>query len=92
MNHLVLPSCPLSERMGSPRPAQLLGMASLCKLLRVDAHRYRELVHSRRCSLLVAAVEVGGRWDPEAYRFLTQLAKAKARSAPQVLQRPLASS
>ena len=39
--------------------------------------------------MVVAAVETGGRWDEEGYRFLVQLAFAKARQAPGVLQRSL---
>ena len=61
--------------------------------LRVASRRkrttYPELLSSRRCHLLVAAVEIGGRWDDEAYRFLLELAKAKARSAPSVLRSSL---
>ena len=32
---------------------------------------------------------MGGRWDPVAYKFLLQLARAKARSAPNILRRAL---
>ena len=51
--------------------------------------RYRELLATQRCHLLVAAVEVGGRWNEESFHFLVQLAKAKARQAPQVLRKSL---
>jgi hypothetical protein len=54
--------------------------------------QYRELTQSRRCKLLVAGVEVGGRWDKAAYTFLLQLAKAKARGAPHVLRQALTAS
>ena len=37
----------------------------------------------------MAAVEIGGRWSDESYDFPVQLAKAKARSAPEVLRRAL---
>jgi len=50
---------------------------------------YADLTRSRRCRLLVAAVEVGGRWDEGAYHFLVGLARAKARAAPQVLRAAL---
>ena len=51
---------------------------------------YPELANTRRCRLLVAAVETGGRWDAEAYRFLVILAKARARAAPSVLRQSVA--
>ena len=38
---------------------------------------------------MVAAVEIGGRWDKQTYKFLVQLAKAKARSAPAILRSSL---
>ena len=47
---------------------------------------YPELLHSSRCRLLTAGMEVGGRWDEEAYNFLVELAKAKAAEAPKVLR------
>ena len=34
-------------------------------------------------------MEIGSRWNEEAYQFIRHLAKAKARSAPAVLQRSL---
>ena len=40
-----------------------------------------------RCRLVVIANEVGGRWSPEALAFLRQLAKAKARNEPPLMQR-----
>ena len=48
---------------------------------------YPELVRSQRCRLVVFAVEVGGRWSAESVDFVRQLAKAKARSAPELLRR-----
>ena len=49
--------------------------------------RYLELVQEGgRCKLVVAGMEVGGRWSEEAYDFLCQLASAKAREAPPLLQ------
>ena len=44
--------------------------------------KYPELLHTRRCKLVVVAMEVGGRWSEEAWAFLTLLAQAKARTAP----------
>ena len=43
--------------------------------------------HTIRCRLVVMANEVGGRWSPEALAFLRQLAKAKARHEPPLMQR-----
>ena len=50
--------------------------------LAVD-RRYPELVGRRgRARLVVLAVEVCGRWSQETQRFLSSLARAKARSVP----------
>ena len=54
--------------------------------------KYPELAGSGRYRLLVAAVETGGRWGPEAYQFLLQMAHAKARTAPRVLRQALITS
>ena len=43
-------------------------------------------MQSRRCRLVVIALEVGGRWSEEAVRFVRLLAKAKARTVPQLLR------
>ena len=40
-----------------------------------------------RARLVVLALEVGGRWSPEATDFVSQLAKAKARSEPFLVRR-----
>ena len=37
---------------------------------------------TRRCRLVVLAIEVGGRWSQEATTFLRLLAQAKARTIP----------
>ena len=50
--------------------------------------RYPELVGPRsRARLVVLAVEVGGRWSPETWSFLAQLAKAKSRQETLLLQK-----
>ena len=41
--------------------------------------KYPELLNAPRCKLVVAAMEVGGRWSEEAWTFLELLAHAKAR-------------
>ena len=48
--------------------------------------KYRELLSSRRCRLIVVAMEAGGRWSEEAMVFVRLLATAKARSAPVLLR------
>ena len=63
--------------------------AALRRAHRKKCTRYAPLTAGRRCKLLVAAAEIGGRWNDEAYDFLVQLAKAKARGAPKVLRRAL---
>lgn len=45
-------------------------------------HTYPELAVARRCKLVVIALEVGGRFGPEAVAFLRQLARARARESP----------
>ena len=51
---------------------------------------YPELSHSNRGRLIVFGCETGGRWMPQALKFVTQLAKAKARMAPPLLRRSVA--
>ena len=50
--------------------------------LRICLHR-----STRRCKLVVCAIEIGGRWSEEAWNFLTLLAKAKARWSTPALQK-----
>ena len=61
--------------------------AALDEARRRKERTYPELCerHSR-ARLVVLAAEVGGRWSDEAADFLKQLAKAKARGVPRVLQ------
>ena len=54
---------------------------------RRKVNKYPELLHSRRCRLVVAAMEIGGRWSEEAWTFLALLAKVKAETAPAALRR-----
>ena len=49
--------------------------------------KYPELLNTRRCRLVVTAMEVGGRWSEEAWTFLTLLAEARARTAPRLQER-----
>ena len=48
--------------------------------------KYRELLSTRRCRLVVLAMEVGGRWSTEALQFVQLLAKARARGVPRILR------
>ena len=49
--------------------------------------KYLELLSTRRCRLVVTALEVGNRWSEEAWSFLALLVKARANSAPTALRR-----
>jgi hypothetical protein len=53
---------------------------------------YPELAGSNRCRLVVLAMEVGGRWSPEAATFLRLLAQTKARETPAPLRHTLVAS
>ena len=76
------------DSLPTPQAAGEDGVA-LRRACRVKRRRYAILTRSRRCRLLVAAVETGGRWREEPYRFLVELARAKARSAPYILRTSL---
>ena len=49
--------------------------------------KYPEFSNSPRCDLVVLALETGGRFSDEAYRFVEELAFAKAHEAPPVLRK-----
>ena len=49
--------------------------------------KYPELLRSRRCKLVVTAMEIGRRWSEESWTFLALLAKARANAAPQSSRR-----
>ena len=49
---------------------------------RAKERTYPELLQTRRCKLVVLAIEVGGRWSQETTTFLRLLAQAKARTIP----------
>ena len=75
------------HRSGAPRPraAAEAGVALRAARQRKES-TYPKLLAARRCRLVVLALEVGGRWSPEAARFVRLLARAKARSAPAPLR------
>ena len=55
----------------------------MANLARADKEAtYPEFMTSRRCELVVLALETGGRFSAEAYSFLEELAYAKARASP----------
>ena len=60
--------------------------AALQDARRNNERTYPELLHNRRCRLVVLGIEVGGRWSNEASSFIRMLAKARARSSPPSLQ------
>ena len=64
--------------------------AVLAQARRDKEATYPELLTSRRCRLVVVAVETGGRWSDEAADFLWQLALAKAREVPALLTHSVA--
>ena len=78
--------CVLSSA-GEPHPntADVDGAALV--VAREDKERtYPELTTSRRCRLVVVAVETGGWWSSEAVDFARQLAFVKAREVPSFMQ------
>ena len=52
--------------------------------------RYPEFQSASRCRLVVAGMEVGGRWSTEAAEFLEQLAWQRVRDTPERLRRATA--
>ena len=73
---------------GMPRPGAATMNSIVCAGARVDKERkYVELLSGDRCRLVVVAMETGGRWSPEAVEFVDNLAAARAREAPPLLQR-----
>ena len=62
--------------------------AVLAAARRLKERTYPELTGPRsRARLVVLAGEIGGRWSEETRRFLSLLAKAKARSEPPILKK-----
>ena len=49
--------------------------------------KYPELLTSKRCRLIVVALEIGGRWSSEAWDFFENLAWARSRSSTPLLRR-----
>ena len=73
-------------RQGQAKPkAHWQDGAALLNARKDKAKKYPELLRSHRCRLVIAGMEVGGRWDEAAYDFLVDLAKGKAEEAPKLL-------
>jgi len=53
---------------------------------------YPELLNNQRCRLVVLGTEVGGTWSEEAAAFISNLARARARQAPAILQPSVAAA
>ena len=77
---------------GLPRPRAAFNDGVALQTAReLKNSKYPELMRSRRCRLVVTAMEIGGRWSEEAWLFLALLAEAKARSSPPLLRRSIVS-
>ena len=50
--------------------------------------KYPELLNTRRCKLVVTAMEIGGRWSREAWTVLALLTEAKAQQASAPTRQP----
>jgi hypothetical protein len=75
------------RRNGMPQPGTENNDGCwLLEARRRKERKYHELLNSRRCRLVVVALEVGGRWSQEASQFIGLLSKAKARTAPRSMQ------
>jgi len=76
------------RRDGRPQPqADRVDGIQLLEARRRKERTYAVMLRSRRCKLVVLAMEVGGRWSDEAVTFIRLLAKAKARSSPRILRK-----
>ena len=64
-----------------PQAADVDG-AVLLQARRDKERTYPELLHSRRCRLVVVAIETGGRWSDEGAELVWQLALARSREVP----------
>ena len=75
------------KRNGQAQPrAHWQNGAALRDAQRNKVVRYPELLLSERCRLVTAEMEVDGRWEEGAYKFLLEVAKGKAEEAPKLLR------
>ena len=78
--------CPIRCN-GTPQPGAATRDGTQSLVARAHKERkYRELLTSTRCRLVVLALQVEGTWSEEAVRFVRLLAKAKARTVPPLLR------
>lgn len=77
------------RRDGQARPAcHSTDGAALIAARRRKERTYPELQGGRgRARLVVLALDVGGRWSTEALEFIRLLARARARSEPELLRK-----
>ena len=80
--------CPVNGRGRAQAGSATRDGAWLAEARRRKERTYPELLGGSRCRLVVLALEVGGRWSNEAIDFVRTLARAKARSAPELLRKP----
>ena len=83
---------PLTSSSQPRRRAGQYAGAALQDARKSKERTYPELLRSRRCRLVVLAIETGGRWSPEATTFLRLLAHAKARAVPNILRKAVEAS
>ena len=72
-----------------PRAAHEPGIA-IANIEDIKASTYPELASSTRCSLLVLAGEVGGRWNATTCHLIRDLAAAKSQEAARRLRKSAA--
>ena len=73
---------PLTRKGQARARAHWQDGAALKDARKSKANTYPELLHSSRCRLLTAGMEVGGRWSTEAADFLHNLAQNRVQEAP----------
>ena len=74
-------------RKGTARPrAHWQDGAALLDARKKKAATYPEFLCSERCCLVTAGMEVGGRWEEDAYNFLVKLALAKGQEASRAMR------
>ena len=83
---------PLTSSSQPRRRAGQYAGAALQDARKSKERTYPELLRSRRCRLVVLAIETGGRWSPEATTFLRLLAQTKARPVPNILRKAVEAS
>merc|ERR1711966_519906 len=78
-------------REGMPRlRSHLVDGAALVDAQRNKERTYHDVVCARRCHLLIAGIETGGRWSIEFSHFIRHLAKARAAACPPLVRKSMA--